>query len=83
VIEGIIPYKVNAPLWSDRALKKRWMAIPDGEQIQFDNSASWVFPEGTVFIKHFDLPITTNAKSATVKLETRFFIVVKKAQVTV
>lgn len=58
-IPGIIPYKTNAPLWSDRADKKRWMAIPnDGvydspdEQILFNAEEDWQFPEGTVFIKH-------------------------------
>ncbi len=76
-IEGVIPYSVNAPLWSDRAQKKRWMIVPDNQQIKFSNSESWAFPEGTVFIKHFDLPITTDEEGPVVKLETRFFILGK------
>lgn len=83
-VTGIIPYKVNAPLWSDRALKKRWMALPnDGtcntpeEQIRFDVIDEWDFPEGTVFIKHFELPLTTDPDGATARLETRFFIMGK------
>src|SRR3954452_12058638 len=27
--EGLIPYTVNSPLWSDGALKSRWMAVPN------------------------------------------------------
>lgn len=84
VIEGIIPYQVNAPLWSDHAVKKRWMAIPnDGEidqpeeQIQFSSNEDWGFPEGTVFIKHFDLPTSTSDPTQVTKLETRFFIMAK------
>ncbi len=81
VIDGILPYDVNAPLWSDRAVKRRWMAIPnDGafdqptEQIQFSANEDWDFPEGTVFIKHFDLPTSRSNPDNLTKLETRFFI---------
>ena len=81
---GIIPYEVNAPLWSDRALKKRWIAIPndgthdtDEEQIAFSEKGSWQFPDGTVFIKHFELPIDYNNPNITKRLETRFFILDK------
>lgn len=81
VIPGLIPYDVNAPLWSDGAKKRRWIAIPnDGqydaasEQIMFDPSHPWSFPEGTVFVKHFDLPKTTDPDGPTVKMETRFFV---------
>lgn len=81
-ITGFIPYRVNAPLWSDRALKKRWLSIPnDGtydtpeEQIVFDGTDDWKFPEGTVFIKHFDLPTTTDPQGPTRRLETRFFVI--------
>ena len=83
-IQGIIPYNVNAPLWSDRAIKKRWIAIPnDGdfdseeEWINFQNNNEWIFPEGTVFIKHFELPMTTDPNGETAPLETRFFVIGK------
>jgi uncharacterized repeat protein (TIGR03806 family) len=79
---GLIPYSVNSPLWSDRATKQRWMAVPnDGtfdspqEQIQFDPSREWDFPEGTVFVKHFELPLDTERETGSVRLETRFFII--------
>ena len=82
---GLIPYQVNAPLWSDRAEKKRWMAIPnDGryddetEQIDFKPTGSWNFPEGTVFVKHFELPTTEGGPL--VRLETRFFIIGAEGQ---
>ena len=81
---GIIPYTVNAPLWSDRAIKKRWIAIPnDGtfdspnEWIDFQSTSEWTFPEGTVFIKHFELPITTDPDGGTTPFETRFFVIAK------
>ncbi len=80
--EGILPYTVQSPLWSDRALKKRWIAIPnDGvhdqpdEQVVFRAKEDWTFPEGTVFIKHFELPVTTAPRGPTTRLETRFLVI--------
>ena len=77
----MIPYEVNSPLWSDRARKKRWIALPnDGQygssesQISFSRDNNWKFPEGTVFIKHFELPVKIGGNE-TVPLETRFFII--------
>ena len=80
-IPGLIPYDVNAPLWSDRALKYRWIAIPNdgthnslGEQIIFEKEENWQFPSGTVAVKHFELPTDENDPNQTVRLETRFLI---------
>lgn len=78
---GIIPYTVNAKLWSDGAVKKRWIALPnDGahdtpaEKITFNAHDSWDFPEGTVIIKHFDLPLDKRNPTLTKRLETRFIV---------
>ncbi|MEZ4686243.1 MAG: NPCBM/NEW2 domain-containing protein [Bacteroidia bacterium] len=84
---GVMPYTVNSPLWSDRAVKRRWVAIPnDGrhnspeEQVSFFPNDEWQFPTGTVFIKHFDLPVDKRDPSKTRKLETRFFILDDEGQ---
>jgi uncharacterized repeat protein (TIGR03806 family) len=80
VAPGILPYTVNSPLWSDGAIKRRWLAIPnDGvfdspeEKIQFSSREDWQFPVGTVFIKHFELP-NGQPNGQAVRLETRFFV---------
>ncbi len=80
-VDGIVPYNVNTPLWSDGAAKKRWIALPnDGihntslEQIGFDAEGNWDFPAGTVAIKHFELPTDENNPAAITKLETRFLV---------
>jgi uncharacterized repeat protein (TIGR03806 family) len=59
---GLIPYDVNAPLWSDGADKERWMALPDGSQIEVDDGGDLVLPAGSVLIKQFRIhgrPIET------------------------
>ncbi len=82
VIDGIVPYELYESFWSDGALKKRWIAVPntDGvhsgtnEQIQYSEYGDWEFPPGTVIIKQFDLQIDDNDPSITKKIETRFSI---------
>jgi len=66
---GVVPYGVTSPLWSDDAAKDRWISLPSGSTIDFDATAPWVFPPGTVFIKHFELG--TEGR----RLETRFTII--------
>jgi titin len=78
---GLIPYEVNSPLWSDNANKRRWMAIPnDGspygasEVVSFAAQGPWAFPAGSVFVKHFELPVDDTNLSITRRLETRLLV---------
>lgn len=68
---GIYPYDVNAPLWSDDALKKRWFSIPSGKKFGFSPDGNWTFPTGSIFIKHFDLETTLGNPSTAIRIETR------------
>lgn len=54
-VDALIPYEVNAPLWSDGAQKARWFAIPDGTTIALDADGDFEFPVGTVLAKEFSL----------------------------
>ncbi|HWD91725.1 MAG TPA: chitobiase/beta-hexosaminidase C-terminal domain-containing protein, partial [Verrucomicrobiae bacterium] len=79
---GLIPYAPNTPLWSDNAVKSRYLALPnDGgvmtpdEQIAFVPTNSWTFPAGTVFVKNFDLVVNeTNTDIPPRRLETRLLV---------
>jgi uncharacterized repeat protein (TIGR03806 family) len=79
---GLIPYNPNTPLWSDGAVKTRWMALPynggsdiSGQQIGFATNGEWSFPSGTVFLKHFALVTDeTNASAPLRRLETRLLV---------
>jgi len=52
---GLVPYGVNAQLWSDGAEKDRWMALPDGATITVSPDGDFTFPKGTVLMKTFRL----------------------------
>ena len=52
---GLIPYEVNAPLWSDGAHKTRLLALPDTARITFATDTQWTFPARTVLVKNFYL----------------------------
>lgn len=79
---GLVPYVPNTPLWSDGAVKSRYMAVPNNgglitpdEQIAFLPTNSWTFPAGTVFVKNFDLAVnTTNPAVPLRRLETRLLV---------
>jgi uncharacterized repeat protein (TIGR03806 family) len=72
--QGLIPYGVQAPLWSDGAYKRRWLALPEGGKIGFAATGSWSFPEGTVFVKDFAMALDESRPEQVRHLETRFWI---------
>ncbi len=79
--DGVIPYDMTEAFWSDGALKKRWMAVPNNgthdtpeEQIEFSENGDWEFPVGSVLIKHLELPVDEGDPSVIRRLETRLVI---------
>ncbi|HLX94239.1 MAG TPA: PQQ-dependent sugar dehydrogenase [Verrucomicrobiae bacterium] len=71
---GLVPYNVNTPLWSDGAVKTRWMALPAGATIHFAPNGEWTFPAGTVFVKNFELPVDDTNPQIRQRLETRLLV---------
>lgn len=72
---GVAPYSVNTPFWSDHALKRRWFSVPElNDTIGFDATGAWSFPNGSVWIKHFDLELTNGVSASRKRLETRLLI---------
>jgi len=57
IAPGIIPYGVNAPLWSDGAHKTRYMALPGDSRIEFSRDGDWGFPPNSVLVKNFHLDL--------------------------
>jgi uncharacterized repeat protein (TIGR03806 family) len=52
---GLVPFEPAAPFWSDNAAKERWLAIPNGTSIAVGGDGDFVFPPGSVLMKHFRL----------------------------
>lgn len=68
---GLIPYSVNAALWSDGAEKERYIALPGKEQIEFRPTRGWDFPEGAVLVKTFSLRTDAADPASRRRIETR------------
>jgi uncharacterized repeat protein (TIGR03806 family) len=68
---GLIEYDLNMPFWSDGALKRRWVGIPQGAAVTFSPTGAWTFPVGTVIVKHFEMQMTDGDPSSARRLETR------------
>ena len=79
---SMLPYAVNSPLWTDGALKKRWIVVPhlpdlkaeDRPAISFTPTGEWYFPSGTVLVKQFDLATDERDPTKVRRLETRFIV---------
>ena len=70
----LIPYTVNSPLWSDGAVKTRWFTLPTNTVIGFAANGEWTFPAGSVFLKHFELPVDETNPQIRRRLETRLLV---------
>lgn len=56
---GIRTYTPQFPLWSDGAIKTRYVYLPPGTTIDVSEADHWQFPVGTKFYKEFRSPDNT------------------------
>ena len=71
--DTLIPYNLIVSFWSDGAAKSRWISVP-AEKIRFAPTGEWVFPKGTVFVKHFELATDETHPEIKRRLETRLLV---------
>lgn len=73
---GVLPYEPNLTFWSDHAVKRRWFTIPDAsKRMTWSRDGNWTFPEGQIWIKHFDLETERgNPSSPKKRIETRLLV---------
>jgi hypothetical protein len=64
IAASAVPYDPGLHLWSDGAVKNRYIALPSGTRIDTSNMDEWTFPVGTKVWKEFVL--------GGVKIETRY-----------
>lgn len=62
--DGVTPFTVVYPLWSDGAEKSRWMWLPPGTSIDKTDPDHWTYPKGMKAWKEF--------RVAGKRIETRF-----------
>jgi len=67
---ALVPYTVNAPLWSDGSEKERWMLLPIGTSIRYHEKEPWKFPDGTILVKTFSIDTPEGRR----KIETRLMV---------
>ncbi len=72
---GLLPYDVNLPFWSDHALKRRWLIVPDGTStFTWAEEGQWGLPPGTIWVKHFDLETERGNPETKQRIETRLLV---------
>lgn len=70
---SLIPYSVNAPLWSDGAYKERYLGLPGADtRIDFPATRGWTLPDQTVLVKSFALETDEGNAASRRWIETRF-----------
>ncbi|MCD6023838.1 MAG: glucose sorbosone dehydrogenase [Fibrobacteria bacterium] len=74
-------FDLNAPLWSDGAAKQRWMILPPGKQVLYEDTTDlFEYPDSTVFVKTFLLDRVTGDSTTRRYWETRLLVHRKSAQ---
>lgn len=54
--DGLVPYELNTPLFTDFALKARAIYVPDGSSIEWVDDGPLTFPVGSIIVKTFYFP---------------------------
>lgn len=71
----VIPYSLNTPLFSNYAEKLRFVVLPEGEKVIYNDSVGFDFPVGTILIKNFYYPSDFRKPDGQRKiLETRLLV---------
>src|SRR6185503_19361792 len=68
---GVIPYSVNAPGWVDGAQVERFLALPDGTQIEYTPAGGWNFTNGAVLVQTLSFEHERGRVSSLRRIETR------------
>ena len=74
-VDGVVPYQLNTPLFSDYAYKLRFVKLPKGQSVAYNDQEVFDFPIGTMIIKTFYYPkdFRDQSKGRTL-METRLLI---------
>ncbi|HRE43471.1 MAG TPA: SO2930 family diheme c-type cytochrome [Terricaulis sp.] len=71
----VIGYELNTALYSDGALKFRYVYVPEGAQAEYNADGVFAFPVGTVLVKTFAMAADMRRPTENVRfIETRLLI---------
>ncbi|HEY8376902.1 MAG TPA: PQQ-dependent sugar dehydrogenase [Nannocystis sp.] len=73
-VPGVVPYGVRADLWTDGAIKDRFIALPADAAISIGGDGSFEFPIGTVLLKTFSFEFVAGDPSSRRAVETRVMV---------
>lgn len=72
---GVLPFDLNTTLFSDGALKRRFVYVPKGKSAAYNPDEAFEFPVGAALIKTFAFPADYRAPDKDVRLiETRVLL---------
>jgi uncharacterized repeat protein (TIGR03806 family) len=54
--DGVIPFEVTSPLFTDDSIKHRWVTLREGGKIEYSQNERWQSPVGTIYVKTFAYP---------------------------
>src|SRR5580692_11608019 len=70
-VKGVMSYELATPLFTDYALKDRFIVLPVGRSVRYTRSGVLDFPDSTIIIKNFAYRNTEHRK---VMIETRLLV---------
>jgi len=68
---GLIPYSVNAPVWTDGARIERYMAVADDAKITVNANRGWGLTDGSVAVQTLSLDMDSENPESGRRIETR------------
>ena len=72
---GVLPYTPSLRFWSDFADKTRWFVLPDAvSQMTWSREGAWTYPDGMIWVKHFDLETERGNPATSERVETRVLV---------
>ena len=69
--DGIIHYEINSALFTDYAVKDRFIVLPKGKPVKYTVQGILDFPDSTIIIKNFAYTNTSHQK---IMIETRLLV---------
>jgi len=70
-VEGVTPYDLSTPLFTDYSIKDRFIVLPEGQSLQYTANGPLDFPDSSILIKNFAY---TNEAHQKIMIETRLLV---------